>query len=437
MNPTLPNDEDQPRLGVPRPRPSSGTATSTTSPPTTPATPAESARPTVPTMPAKSATSPDESVTSAMSATSSQSIESRAGDTGLGRPAFGPLASDQLTEADRKELANRQAQQRAAEEAEANELLLSEPTFLRLPGFVAGPVAGVLLLLLAGVLGIFMLSQATTTLAQLASLPSAWQYAGYAALGVFALAVVVALVRLMMLYLSIRRNRQLSLAGLEELNKRTHLRWLAHRKATEARMQLEQYLQAYPLEPKQQRALKHLGMTEEMFATLASVRAELLNVTRFAGNEQWFAAFRDHFQEQLDNAAAARVQYWARRCGIVTAISPNALVDTLATLYFSLAMLGDLCKIYQLRAGRVGTAVLLSRIFFGAYLAGQVNEMEGVTEQAIDHLLSPTGALGELTTTRLLLGKLSAKAASGALNYFLLMRLGRYAQALLRPMAKL
>jgi hypothetical protein len=80
--------------------------------------------------------------------------------------------------------------------------------------------------------------------------------------------------------------------------------------------------------------------------------------------------------------------------------------------------------------------VLLSRIFFGAYLAGQVNELEGVTEQAIDQVLSPVGALGELTTAKLLVGKVSAKATSGVLNYFLLARLGRHAQALLRPVAK-
>ena len=431
MNPDASDEVEQPRLGVPRPRPQQDSAAADQPPaPVAPAAPAT---------PATSEATGNTATNIASNITDDSAHEPtglRAGDSGLGRPRFGALASEAMTEADYRELAKRQAQQRAEEEAEANELLLSEPTVWHLPPFLVGPLAGGLLLLLAGVLGLFIVTQTTTTLAQLAALPLVWQYAGYAALAVFALAVVVALGRLLQLYLKLQRNRQLSLAGLEALNQRTHLRWLAHRKATEARMQLERYLQAYPLDTKHQRTLLRLGMSEPTVATLLSVRAELLNVNRFAGNEQWFAAFRDHFQEQLDAVAAERIKYWARRCGLVTAVSPNALVDTLATLYFSLAMLGDLCKVYQLRAGRVGTAVLLSRIFFGAYLAGQVNELEGVTEQAIDQVLSPVGALGELTTAKLLVGKVSAKATSGVLNYFLLVRLGRHAQALLRPVAK-
>ena len=53
----------------------------------------------------------------------------------------------------------------------------------------------------------------------------------------------------------------------------------------------------------------------------------------------------------------------ARRTAVGTAVSPNTLTDTAMTLYFSFTMLADLCVIYNLRAGRLGTAVLLARVF--------------------------------------------------------------------------
>jgi uncharacterized membrane protein YcjF (UPF0283 family) len=69
------------------------------------------------------------------------------------------------------------------------------------------------------------------------------------------------------------------------------------------------------------------------------------------------------------------VSYWARRTAFGTAVAPNAVADTGLTLYFSFALLADLCTIYNLRAGRLGTMVLLTRVFFNSYLAGQMRAM--------------------------------------------------------------
>jgi uncharacterized membrane protein YcjF (UPF0283 family) len=171
-----------------------------------------------------------------------------------------------------------------------------------------------------------------------------------------------------------------------------------------------------------------------MAAELRRVRDELLDPTRFASSDQWLARFRTGFQGQLDQAAHARVRYWAKRSGVLTALAPNALVDSLATTYFGFAMLADLCRVYNLRAGRAGTAVLLSRVFFNAYLAGQMIEWEKLTEEHVNQLFAPGGPLYELAAARVV-SKIGTKAAGGVLNYFLLGRLGRYACRLLRPVA--
>ena len=133
-------------------------------------------------------------------------------------------------------------------------------------------------------------------------------------------------------------------------------------------------------------------------------------------------------------APELRVKYWARRSGLTTAVSPNGLIDSAASLYFGFAMLTDLCRIYNLRAGRTGTAVLLGRVFFNSYLAGQLNEWEKLTEEQLNQLMSAGGPLYELTASRVF-SKAGAKVTSGILNYYLLNRLGRFACRLLRPVA--
>jgi hypothetical protein len=111
-----------------------------------------------------------------------------------------------------------------------------------------------------------------------------------------------------------------------------------------------------------------------------------LDPDKFASTEQWFARFRIAFQGELDAAAEARIKYWGSRIWVVTAVAPNAVVDSGATLFYTFSMLSDLCQIYNLRAGRTGTAVLLSRVFFNAYLAGQGTEWEKLAEEQYDQL---------------------------------------------------
>src|SRR5205814_2269044 len=151
----------------------------------------------------------------------------------------------------------------------------------------------------------------------------------------------------------------------------------------------------------------------------------------------WFQDFRDRFQGQLNQAAEARITYFARRVGVGTAASPNALIDMLLVSYASFAMLADLCRIYHLRVGGLGTAVLLVRVFVNAYLAGQIHEFQQVADHGIENLVQESGldlhsaALDALMGK--VAGKLGSRTATGVLNYLFLKRLGAHALALLRP----
>ena len=85
-------------------------------------------------------------------------------------------------------------------------------------------------------------------------------------------------------------------------------------------------------------------------------------------------------------------------------------------------------------------AVLLGRVFFNAYLAGQGTEWEKLAEDQYDQLFHEAmGVVGLGVGSNVvgkLLGKVGAKATTGYLNRVLLIRLGRYAVRLLRPVSR-
>ncbi len=368
----------------------------------------------------------------------------RPGETDLGRPEQIPSHVALLTDADRERLRQADEAQALRDLAEAEEMTASDPA-VGWFGWFAHPLAAAFLIGAAGALGLFVYSQAIQILDTLSRQPVWVQWLGYAALAVCGGAVLFAAGRFVLVYVKLRRNRQLRLAGLEELNQRTRLRWLAHAKAADARTKLETYLREFPVgTPKQAKKLAALGLGPDRIAVLEKVRAELLDPARFTGTADWFERFRNGFQGVLDKAADDRIGYWARRSGVATALAPNGLVDSAAMLYFGFALLTDLCEVYNLRTGKTGTAVLLGRVFFNSYLSGQINEWEKLTEQQLNALLTSAGhvapvaaVLGGLSPfvapLASVLSKAGAKGTSGLLNGLLIARLGRYATRLLKP----
>lgn len=318
----------------------------------------------------------------------------------------------------------------------AAELMASEPTVFGLPSIFGHPLVSLIMLAMAGLLGLFLFNQVASAITAINTLPETVRWLGWGFFGLLTLAVLYAMVRLTILYVKLRRNKQLRLQGLEELEKRTQLRWLINAKRHEAYQQLEGYMKEFPTDTDRDRKrLARVGLSGDDLNSIVTARQKLLDRDRWADSDAWFDGFRDTFQAKLDEAASRRVSYWARRTAFATAVSPNALADTGMTLYFSFAMLADLCTIYNLRAGRLGTMVLLTRVFFNSYLAGQINEMEGWTADQIQQLVEP-----HLPTSELVLGKvfskLGAKASAGAVNYLLLSRLGKYGCRMLRPVSR-
>ena len=362
----------------------------------------------------------------------------REGDYGLGKAPQKPATLTAHTDADLRAIRLADEAELRDEVARAEEMLASDPAVFRWLGWFAHPLAAAFLLGGVGVLGLFLYSQVLGILANIATQPVWAQYFAYGGLSLLSGCVLFAMLRLGLVYAQLQRNRQVRVGGLEELNARTRLRWLVNAKVDEARGQLTRYVEAYPLE--RVGKLAAVGFTPEVATRLLAARAELTDADRFGSSAVWFDRFHAAFQVPLDELAEARIKYWSNRAMVVTALSPNGLIDTLSTGYFSFAMLTDLCRVYHLRAGRSGTAILLGRVFFNSYLAGQLNDLESVIEGQTDHVfeqgLHVVGVGMGAGVAGKVLGKVGAKATTGYLNRLLLIRLGRYSCRLLRPMAQ-
>jgi hypothetical protein len=220
---------------------------------------------------------------------------------------------------------------------------------------------------------------------------------------------------------------------------------------------MQEYMEGYPLgDDRDGGALVRLGLDPDGLKELRALRKQLLDRRLNPGSKQWLDDYLAKFQPSLDRVAKQRVEYYAKRVALMTASSSNALMDIVVTAYGGFAMLADLVQIYNLRVNRIGTAVLLARVFSSAYLAGRLQESENQIAKGIEDVVKKTHMadavieksklleyldLDEASPAMLaleaafakLVGKLGARAASGMVNYFMLRRLGTYAIQLLQP----
>ena len=387
----------------------------------------------LPQAPRRPESAPAPSVPPAPQRVAVENFESRPGETDEGEGRL-PQVPATLATPTRDDLP-RETTPLDVEMQQARELMESEPTVFGLPGLFGHPLVGVVMLAMGGVLGLFLFNQVSTAIVAIQSMSGPAWYVAWGVFGLFGLMILYSVGRLMLVYIRLRRNKQLRLQGLEELEQRTRLRWLINSKRHEAYEQLSGYLREFPVATDRDRKrLARVGLAGEDIYAMMKARDHLLDKDRWPDAHAWFAGFRDTFQGKLDEAARERVRYWSRRAAFATAVSPNALADTGMTMYFSFAMIADLCTLYNLRAGKLGTMVLLTRVFFNSYAAGQINEMEGMASDQLTQLVEPHLPASEVFLGKVF-GKLGAKASAGAVNYLLIGRLGKQAARMLRPVA--
>jgi uncharacterized membrane protein YcjF (UPF0283 family) len=317
----------------------------------------------------------------------------------------------------------------------------------RLYSASTGPTAVALAVALAGLLALYVYFQVLALLATLATLPTWLAAIAVVLLSLLIAVVVLAFGRLAVVYFRLRRNEQIRMSDIQQLQRHAQIRrgCSPSQQRQQAKSVLEVYVREYPEyeventghRPKKahdpsmsQPYASACPFTDEQLRRLHRARRRLADPARVKDTKEWLAIYAAEFQDVLDAAARDRVHQCAKWVGVKTAISPNALVDTLITTYWCFVLLRDLCAIYNVRVGGYGTAALLWRSFFSAYLAGKLQDWEDHADDTIESMIDGLPEIG-----RNILGKLAAKAGTGLANYFMVRRLGRRAIALLRPLA--
>jgi uncharacterized membrane protein YcjF (UPF0283 family) len=347
----------------------------------------------------------------------------RSGDTRIGRPPQIPGSLSNLTpeELEAFEAHWQVTGPSVSSKPTAAAKLSWLPTLL-----VSGLLAGT-----ASVLVLYIL----TSLAQISLLPIWSQYVAYLAICTLAIVVLVPISRLAFLYSRLNRVRQVT---INDLSQRREIRRTVKDEPRAAVRHLQDYLRDYP-NPSTMDMGQPLTSDEEQPLTRFRRRRDEL-MSSFDGNyDNWLRRFRDEFQVPfLDAWALTRIKRHAKLTALKTAISPNGLVDSLIVVFYAFNMVGDLCRIYNVRTDRLSTAILLARIFFTAYVAGRMDDAEEVISDSLDSFWDVSawqsefgGSLANVAVQ--VCSRVTAKAAAGFANYVMLRRLGVHAMRALQP----
>jgi uncharacterized membrane protein YcjF (UPF0283 family) len=302
---------------------------------------------------------------------------------------------------------------------------------------------------IGGLLALYIYFQVLALVATLATLPTWLATLSVVLLVLLIPVVVLAFGRLAVAYSRLRCNEQIRMSDIQQLERHSQIRrgCSPSQQRQQAKAVLAVYVGEYPQYPVPKDSSRHTTPTNASPATSASppqtspfsaeqlarlyrTQRRLADPNRVKDSKEWLDIYATEFQAILDEAAHARVQQCAKWAGFKTAISPSSLVDTLIAVYWCFVLLRDLCLIYNVRVGAYGTAALLWRAFFTAYLAGKFQDWEDPAGYTIESIMD--GLPGIVSK---IAGKLAAKAGTGVANYFMVRRLGRRAIALLRPLA--
>ena len=298
--------------------------------------------------------------------------------------------------------------------------------FLKIPsGFKRTMM--LILLVLAGLCGIFIITQTLAFFRDLSDVVTSKPLMiGILTLfGLFAAIILFAIFKLIFMASSMKTSKSLNVEALNTLSERGKLQNIARKKAGEARVLLTDYLKSYPLERDSKKLLTHAGLKPEEIRMLTEARQRLLDEDMPIADGQWLEEYKRTFQATLDKVSKRMIGRYALKAGAATAASPVSFIDQAMVLYVCVSMTRDLIRIYNLRPAAGQSLIMLSFSVINIYISGTLEEttekfMESVSESI------PGSVSGAFTT---LLGK----ASEGTLNGPLIWRLGKRVVSYLQP----
>ncbi|MFW5731450.1 MAG: DUF697 domain-containing protein [Desulfonatronovibrionaceae bacterium] len=360
----------------------------------------------------------------------------RKNETGLGQPDLSPgpeekqdIHSVSLEEMD----ISRKDQEELSREFE-QKLMEFEKTGIKIPAALYRVFLWIVLFL-GSVLGLFLTGQGVRFAGEVSNLDSPWNVLVSAIFwGLLALVVLV-LCRLSAMFFKFRKKARIDVKALKKLSERRRFQELAAGKMEQAREVLYDYVDEYSLSTP---GLKFPGLDMAELEKLKKYKQALLDKYGYADCSRWIREFEESFVYLLDKAAARRIRAYARNVAMGTAASPFRFLDQLVVLYSSLKLISELLQIYHLRPALGQSTIILARAIIQAYLSGiAADQSEAGVEAFSEHfkdlfneISSTTGMSMVTDATRLVLPHVS----QGAMNAFLIWRLGKQARKMVRPL---
>lgn len=220
---------------------------------------------------------------------------------------------------------------------------------------------------------------------------------GYAASGVFGLALMALLVVI---------AREIS--GLARLNAASDLRVqaseaTARNDTAKARLVIENL----------EKQISNVPQTARGRQLLAQTRREVMDgadLMRLAEHS---------LLKPLDNMAKTMILDSAKRVSVVTAVSPRALVDVAYVIFESARLIRRLAELYGGKPGTLGLLRLSKNVITHLAVTGSIAVGDSVIQQLVGHGLA---------------AKISARLGEGVINGLMTARVGISAMDLVRPM---
>lgn len=311
---------------------------------------------------------------------------------------------------------------------------LIAPDSLAKPGGFLRPILN-LALVLALIAALVAVSQAISLASSIRTLPAPLQPVAYVFLLVTLAVLAYFAVKFSWEYVRLRVSPALNITVREDLHRRDLARRELRAKHVErARRILTDLTAEYPVRtPKEVSRLKAIGFTAGELDVLQNVKYYLTGNEAPADHAKWLSVYDSEFLGTLDAVADRQVKTHLKRVFALTATIPRGGLDTAAVLWISYRMVGDLCRIYNVRANRWGTATIFGHLLVNVLAAGEIHDAASaaagsVGDMAHHHLAQVTAAV--LGTGAKLIGK----AAEGGMNCLLLWRLSLRTREYLRPM---
>jgi uncharacterized membrane protein YcjF (UPF0283 family) len=212
---------------------------------------------------------------------------------------------------------------------------------------------------------LFVISQTLLAIGSLRTITAGVPLAGWIAEALIYLlfALVVAFfARIVWLFWSLKRSSRYEIPTAQALRERADLR----QKASRARTEMTAYVRDYMA----------LGRTRALFTAEEAERlrksAKFLLEREMVSDDEWFDHLENGFVGVLDDCANRRIGRARNFVAVKTAATPIGMIDTIIVAVHSTWLIGDIARIYNLRAGTMGTAVIAGQAFANIYLASNL-----------------------------------------------------------------